>query len=281
MERKTAHLDTAILRSPLVPAAAIAYGLSALLGLPCVLLLFQGEYSELLTQDLIASGITNPSSLSSWKLIGCVVTVVTCLGCALLCGGLIRYLRRPVRGAGFLAHAAQWLLYGVTGAGILAAAVFLLRFIRYILISVTRSNAVMLIYSMLISEALMAALAVFSFFTLRKFLNCCIDSGTGIAYTCATGKVDAFSIPGFTATGFLILAVLGILLALDRVFTLTIVYGVIKSYYKLLIADHPGQWLQAFSLLLGSAGHILLCLYLRRCKRSMERALFEAGKRRK
>ena len=171
MERRTAYLDTSALRSPLVPAAAAMYALSALLGLPCMLLLFHREYSDLLTQDLIASGISNPSSLNSWKAIGCAVTVITCVGSAILEGGLTWYLRRPVRGAGFLSHVSQWLLYGVTGGGILAAVVFLFRFIRYILVSVTRSNAVMLIYSMLISEGLMAVLAVFIFFTLRKFRN--------------------------------------------------------------------------------------------------------------
>ena len=279
MEERHAILPENALHSPLVPASAAAYTLAAIPGFFCLILLFDPGYHAVLMQDLVDSGIANPGSLTAWKRIGNLITLVACICPGFLAAGLFTYLRRPLRGARFLGQTAQWLLYGVTAGGTFCAAVFVIRAVRYILASITQRNAVMLLYSMIISEALMAALFTFAFFTLRRFLNCVVDAAAGFGYACASGKADSGSIPGFAATGFRILAVLGIILASDRIFTVTIEYGIIQSRYKLLIAAHPGQWLQTLSFLAGSVGNLLLGEYLHRCKRAMERAVFDARRR--
>lgn len=270
------------LRSRCIPAAAALYALAALLGLPGVILCFNPDYTEYLIRDLMVSGITNASSLRTWRFVGAGVTALACFGPCMMTAGLFTALRkRPARGANFLANAAQWLLYGVTAAGIGAACLFIYRLIRYIIESASQPNGVMLIYSMLISEALMAVIAGFLFFLTVRFLNCCIDSGISIAYTAATGKLDSRSIPGFAGTGFLLLAIAGIWLSTDRLFTVTAVIGIIESYYKVLFASHPGQWLEAACLLCGSAANFLMFRYLRGYKKTTERALYEARKLKK
>ena len=129
---------------------------------------------------------------------------------------------------------------------------------------------------MIISEALMAAQAVFLFFLIRKFLNCCMDTTSSMTYTLATGKLDDRSIPSLPSTGFLILAIVGIIISINRLFTLTIVVNVVRSYYKLLIAAHPGLWAEAICLILGSVANLMTCSYLRRYKRITEKELYEA-----
>ena len=281
MEREHHFLSSDALPTPGISLGAL-YLLAAVLGIPGIALLFSGEYQNYLIRDLMVSGIANSSSLRSWRLIGAAVTVLAFAGPCLLAAGLaIARFRRPARGASFLAGAAQWLLYGLTGAGILAAAVFFIRVVRYIVIHSSGPSGVMAIYSMLISEAVMAAITGFAFFLTRKFLNCCIDSGASIAYTAATGKADDRSIPGFAATGFLLLALAGLALAADRLFTMTIVVNIVKSYYKILVADHPGLWLEAGCLVCGSGANFMMFRYLRRYKKATEQMLYEARRMKK
>ena len=103
-----------------------------------------------------------------------------------------------------------------------------------------------------------------------------MDSGASIAYTLATGKLDDRSIPSFAGTGFLVLSIMGMVLAVNRLFTLTVVINVVQSYYKLLVARHPALWAEAICLILGSAANLTMYLYLRRYKKITEQALYEA-----
>ena len=281
MKKEPNFLSSDALPTPGISLGAL-YFLAAVLGIPGIALLFSPDYQNFLIQDLMVSGITNPSSLRSWRLIGAAVTVLAFAGPCLITFGLaVARFRRPARGASLLAAAAQWLLYGLTGAGILAATVFLIRLVRYIVINSSDPRGVMAIYSMLISEALMAVITGFLFFLTRKFLNCCIDSGVSIAYTAATGRTDDRSIPGFAATGFLLLSLVGLILAADRLFTMTIVVNIVKSYYKILIANHPGLWLEAGCLVCGSGANFLMFRYLSRYKKKTEQILYEARKMKK
>ena len=281
MEKDPIYLPAGTLCTPGI-SVGVMYILSALLGIPGIILLFSPDYQSFLIRDLMVSGIANPSSLRTWRMLGSGITVLAFAGPCLMAAGLTAArFHRPARGAGLLATAAQWLLWGVTAGGIAAAAVFLIRLVRYIVINSTEPSGVMAIYSMLISESLMAVITVFLFFLTRRFLNCCIDSGTSIAYTAATGKADNRSIPGFTATGFLILGIAGLVLAVDRLLTMTIVVNVVKSYYKILVADHPGLWLEAACLTCGSGANFLMYRYLRRYKKQTEQLLYDARKTQK
>lgn len=257
--------------------AVIAYALASLLGIPGVILLFSPEYATFLLEDLAAGGITDPSSLRTWRIINVGVSLIACIGPAVLAAGLTLTLRgKPVRGLGIISGTAQVLLYGTSVGGILALILFVYRFVFFLIGAVQSANGVVLIYSMLISEALMVAQAVFLFFLIRKFLNCSIDAAASIAYSRATGKLDSRAISVLPA-GFLTgLCVLNVFLALNRLFTVTIVRSTLGSYYDLITATNPGLILEAACLLLGALGNFFLARVLRSYKRQTEQLLFQS-----
>lgn len=279
MEHAAIRIDTQKLKSPIIPAAAVLYLLAALAGIPGIVLLFNREYAQFLAEDLIAGGISDASSLRSWQMINGAVSILACFGPSLMAAGLLVTQRgKPTRGLGILSTAAQWLLYGVYTSGGLCLAIFIFRFIRSLIINGSHPSGIVAIYSMVISEGLMASLAVFLFFLIRKFLNCCLDTTASITYTLVTGKLDDRSIPSLPASGFMILSIVGVFIAVNRLFTLTIVVNVVRSYYKLLVASHPALWTEAICLVLGSIANILIYRYLRRYKKITEQALYEARK---
>ena len=277
MEPCRLYMSRDTFRSSLVNAAAAAYALAFLFGTVGVALLFSPEYSRLLRADLLASGIGDASSLGTWQAINSAISVLTCFGPGLMATALLLTLKGQfVKGLGLLGNGLHVLYWIVNGGGILAAGMFLFRFVRYVAYAVGKPNAVMLLYSMIISEALMAALAAFLFVLARKFLNCAMDSCASISYTLAREKLDEYTVPAFTATGLLLLAIAGVALAVNRLFTLTIVWDSVQSYYRLLTASHPAQIADVACLILGSAGNFLMCRYLRRYKKITETALFQA-----
>lgn len=280
MEKSNPTISTDAFRSPLPAAAAGCYGLAFFLGIPGCVLLFDPDYALFLLEDLVASGIGDPSSLRTWQVINTGVTLLTCFGPCIVALGLFLVLRgKAVKGLGLLGNAAQGLYWTVNISGVLTLGLFLFKFFRYIAQCITRPNGLMLIYSMIISEGLMAAQAVFLFLLIRKFLNCCMDSCASIAYTLARRKLDNRPIPSFTAAGFFLLSIIGFVLAVTRLFTLTIVWDSVQSYYKLLTASHPAQIADVACLVLGSAGNFLLYRYLRKYMRITEYARFQATKR--
>ena len=239
--------------------------------------MFSPEYRLLLIRDLVDSGIQDTSSLFTWQWINSCITVLICVLPTIMAAGMFLCRRgRQIRGIGILTTAAQWLLWIMYALGCGAVLLFLFRFVRFLILNAASPQGVVAIYSMVISEGLMAVIAVFLFVLLHRFLNSCIDSGTSIAYTLATGKLDNRSIPALTATGFGILGILEIFLALNRLFTVTAVINVVRSYYKITVADHPGLWSEAICLVMGSIGNFLLARYLKQYKKTTEQAIFAA-----
>ena len=242
-------------------------------------MLFDQEYRDYLMEDMIAGGITAGQVLQNYLLIHGIIlaSVVICSAALFVC--LLLVLRgKPARSLSAISTGAQWLLWGVNGAGILAAVLYVYRFVRYAVLCMSVRNGLYPLYAMVISEALMGALAGFVFVQLRHFLNCVCDSGASMAYTLATGKLDSCSIPGFAATGFLILGLLCLTLAADQLVTVTAAYDYIRGYYKLLVSQNPIQLCTAACFLCCAAADILLFAYLKRYKRICERALYEARK---
>jgi len=265
------------LRSRLAFPAFVLYTLSALLGIPGIVLFFSPDFTQILLQDMVKSGIVNPASQQSWMLVNRCVTVLSCLCPAVMAAGLLISRKvNPVRGLNLLSNAAQGLLWLVYISGGMACLVFVFRFLRYIAANLTHPSGLMAIYSMIISEALMVVQAGFLFVMIRKFLNACIDSATSIAYTLATSKLDTRSIPAFASTGFLILSLVGVYLAADRMFTVTAVMNVVQSYYKLLVSSHPGIILESICLVLGAAANFLMHRILKTYKKKTEQALYKA-----
>lgn len=280
MEEQCVYAPPGTFRSPLIPASVALCLLAALLGMPGVVLLFSPDYAAYIVQDMVAGGISSAQVLRTWQVIHSGITVIGFLCPAVVAVGLLIALRgNTARGMGVLSKAAQWLVHGVNGTGVIVLCIFAFSFIRYIVQCLGSNEGLYLIYAMVISEGLMLVLACFLFRCLRRFLDCACDSLASIAYTLVTGKLDNVSIPGFTATGFLILSVFCVGYALNQIFTVTIIENYIQSYYKLLVATHPAQYAAAASSICSAAGNVLLSVWLRRYKRNCERTLFQSRKR--
>ena len=132
--------------------------------------------------------------------------------------------------------------------------------------------------TMLMSEGIMVALVWFLFLNMRRFLSCASDSAASMAYTLSSGKVDGTPVPGFTATGFLLLGIVCFVIAADRVITITVVADYMQPYYKLVFTNQLGQLAAAASLLFNGCADLLVFSYLRRYKRMCERVVYNARK---
>lgn len=278
MDQRTLAPD--LFRCSFVPGAACFYTAAALCGIPGITLFFDPAATELWYREMLSSGIT--SGLAAWRLIFMAVNLFACVCPAIMAAGLWLNLKNQhVAGMKYLTSLPQWLLHGTTITGAVALAYLIFRSVRYIAYCATKNEGLYLLYTSIIPEALMVTQAWFLWKTLRKFLECFSDTAASINYTLVTGKLDSMSTPGFTVTGLLILAAAGIVIAFDRIFTVTIVYDYLAPYYKIIAASHWSQYAAAATLFFGAVANILLALFLRRYNRLHERALYYARKQHK
>lgn len=267
-------------RNKLAPAAAVCLTLAAALGFGAILFFFDPSYLPWLTEKILRSGIRTESALNTWMVVHVVVTAVCCICPAVTAWGMWRALRGShAKGMNFLSNAAQWALRTVHICAILTLGLFLYRAVGYLLGLIGRFDWLHQLFATFVMEGLMVAQAVFLYRMLCRFLDACEGSCASIGYTLSSGKLDPGSIPAFAPTGLMILGIAGIFLSVDRLITMTIASDGLKQYYKFLVAGHPGQWLCAATLFVGGIGDILLSLYLKFYKRTSERALFYASRR--
>ena len=240
-----------------------------------MVLLFDPDYAEILRSQLISSGIMAPSALNTWYVINTSITIL-CFLCPAVTGLCIWMALRgkSAQAMNLLSSALQGLLWGVYGSAVLVLGLFLYRLIAYIIMVLPMNEAAYLLYSLLVSEGLMAVQAFLLFLLIRKFLNSAVDTVTSIGYTLSSGKLDTMTIPPLTALGLFLLGCVCLVLASDKLFTVTIVQAYSGDYYSLLVGAHPGQLLAAATLLSGALGDFLLALWLKDYSRICERARF-------
>ncbi len=276
MNQPITRVKPGMFRSPLIPVAAVCFTLAAALGCVGSILLLDPGYRNVLLEKLFLSGITSRYARNSWTVIGYAITLIGFLGPTVTALGLWAVLRgKQAQGLTFLSSAAQWLLYGLKAAAGVLAVYFSYRAIRYVFLAMTRNDGVYLIYAMVIMEAMMVALVYFLYRNLRRFLDAACDSAASIGYTLSSGRIDTTPIPSFAFTGFWILGLVGLFLAVDKLYAVTIVQRYPQDYYALVHPQHWGQWVSAASLLWGAVGDFLLSFYLRFYKRTSERALHD------
>ena len=280
MEDKKIRISVEVLGSPLIGIIAGFCALAAVLGIPGTVMIFDQDYRAYLMKDMIAGGITSTQVLQNYTLIhGAFLGICVLCSAALFICLLMVLLGRGAKGLSMISTGAQWLLWGVNGGGIILAVLYVYRFVRYVILCLSIREGLYPLYAMVISEALTGALAGFAFVQLRRFLNCVCDSGASMAYTLATGKLDSYSIPSFTAVGFFLLGLLCLTLATDQLVTVTAAYDYIRGYYKLLVSENPIQLCTAACFFCCAVADILLFAYLKRYKRICERALYEDRKK--
>ena len=279
MENSTVLVPPEVYRSKLPKWAAAFFALAAVLGLTGVVLLFNGEYQNFLMQDLYLGGVVEASAAKTWHVLGNAVTVIHFLWCAALATGLLLAWKVAFhKGFQVLITTLHWLLYGLYGAGILSLGLLIFKLIRYIIFAVQINGGAYLLYSMLISEGLMVALAWLTYTLLRRFLNTSLDVTASMGYTISSGKMDNHSISSFPSAGLIVLAVVSVLLGVNQLFTLTIIDSFPQDYYKILVAEHPAQYMAATSFALCAIGNLLMSCYLRQYKRKDEKFRYSIRK---
>ena len=254
--------------------AVILLLLAGAAGLPTVALLPEEGFRAVLRAQLAAGGIGERQAQNTWLALYGLVSVLCVVLPLILAAGIGDSLRgHPARGLGRLSTLAQWAETALNVAGVGLAVLFVYRFVRYAVRVLPENGGVYAFFAMAVMEGIMASLAAFLFFRLRKFLDALSDGAASMAYSFASGKLDDRAIPGRMASGFGWLAAGCLLLAARRLVTLTVVQDYVQSYYKLEFAAHPGQIFAAASLVLCAGADVLLDVYLRRYKRQCEWAL--------
>lgn len=271
------HIDIKRFRSPMTAVAAVFYALAALCGLGGAALLLDPGSRAALTEDIILSGIQEPSAVASWMLIHSVIGILAFLCPGVLALGMGMVQRGRVhRGMDILHGLSQWLYYGVNASTCLTLAVLAFRLVRYIIMCLGTNGGAYFLYTMLLSEAIMVAQAYLLFRLVRRFLADARECAASIGYTLSCEMLDETTYPGFAATGLLILGLVCLVLSSDRLLTLTIIDRYPQDYYKFLITNDPIQILTGCALALGAVGNFLTAAYLRRFKYTAERIIYNA-----
>lgn len=280
MEKKAVMIPAGAAQPRLLRLIWICCVLALLCGIPPVLALTDAEYRQFLVQKLLTSGVSSGSAVGAWSLVNGAVSVlcVVC-PCLLACGLSVTLCGKPARGFGFLASVGAWGLRIVKGTGIVLAAVYVVKAVLYVISAVKSPQGVMLIYSMVMMEGVMGVLAWFLFLMARRFAEGFGDAMASMAYTLSSGRIDNLSIPASAERGFLALGIVCPLWAVSQTVTVTIVVNHIRSYYSLIFASHPMEWLTAATLVLNGVASILMCQYLRRYNRICEWEKYQATKR--
>ena len=280
--RKTVPIPAAsgMFRNILAPASAVFLGMGALLGLGSVLYLLDPGYLTAVTEKILISGIRTASALGTWRALHIAISVICCIFPGILVWGMVLTFRgQSARGMNLLSNIARGSLILTRILGYVAIGVFILRFVLYVMPIAHRDDFLYQLFATVIMEALMVVLAVFSYRLLCRFLDEAEGCAASIGYTLSSGFLDNGSIPSFAAGGLTLLGILGLVLSADRLVTMTIGYDGYKQFYKFVLSRHPGQWLCAGSLFFGAVGNLLLSGYLRFYKRTSERAVFFATRK--
>lgn len=279
MERESISVDLGKFRSPLTNVSAVFYALAAVCGLVGAALLLDPISRAALTKDVILSGILERSAVNSWRLIHGTIGILAFFCPATLAIGIGLTLKEQVHKGMTLLHGlAKELHIAVAVSGAMTLAVLIFRLGRYILMCLGVNEGLYLLYTMLLSEAMMVAQAVLLYKLLRHFLLCARECTASIGYTLSAGALGRTTWPAFCATGLLILGITCIVLTADRLFTLTIVDSYPRDYYSILTTKDPIQIFTGAALFLGGIGNILLSVYIRRFKKRAERIIYDHRK---
>lgn len=275
MMQKSISVKKGEFSSPLLPIATVLFALTAACGAAAVVSLFHPASVPAILADMDTAQINDPNARQSWLLIYIAVTAINFIGALILFLGLLQVLvGRHYRGMDLLYNSARCTLICVNVSGIVTLAYFIFRFLRYVLLYAPVNGGVVPLYAMVIMEGMMLAQAIFLFFKIRQFLGCLMDATALIGYTLSSGTLKAPTIPPFSATGFLFLALFHIAIALDRFFTFVHIQINLSVIYRLPVTTDPVQILSGLSFLFSAAACILMFIYLRGYKHKSELLLF-------
>jgi len=280
MDQKTVFAPEGAFRTRLLPGAMVLALLAVVCGIPPLFALLSPEYRELLVRKLVTSGIASRSAVTTWSIINGVISMLCVICPSLLAAGLGTARRGdPARGFGLLSAAGGWGVRLVDGTGLVLAALYAIRALLYVIGALGHPQGMMMIYSMILMEGLMGVLAWGVYRCARSFAEGFGDAMASMAYTLSSGRIDNASIPAAAERGFLVLGIVCPLWAVSQMVTMTAVITRLHSYYTVVFASHPMEWLTAASLVLNGGASVLMYLYLRRYNRICEWEKYQARKK--
>ena len=279
MNQQTVSIEKGTFRSPLVPIAAVLFAAAAVCGLAAAGTLFHPASIPAILHDMELGQIYDSAAQQTWLVIYIAVTTVNALGTLVLSLGLFQILLgRSYQGTNLLFNSAKWALLGVNVSGAAAVCYFIFRVVRYVItfMHFGIANAMVPLYSMVISEGLLGAQAWFLFVKLRQFLNCLMDAAASIGCTLTSGTLKAPAIPGFSASGFLVLGLFDVVIAMDRFFTF--IHRQINhiDHFSYPLTTDPVQLLSGLSFAFAAVGSVLLFFCLRSYKNKSELLLLRS-----
>ncbi|MBR3704747.1 MAG: hypothetical protein IKM11_04615 [Oscillospiraceae bacterium] len=277
MNRQVVAVQKGTFKSPLVPIAAVLFAVAAVCGALAVLTLFHPASISAIINDLELGQIYDPNAQRTWLVIYIAETVLNCLGTLVLSSSfMLILLGRHYTGTNLLYYSAKCALVGVNISGAAVLPYFIYRFVRYLAMYLGVNGSMVMLFSMVVMEGMMGAQAVFLFIKLRQFLNCSVDTAASIGYTLASGKLKAPSIPPLSVSGFLVLGIFDIGIALDRFFTFVHIQINLKVIYEFPMTTDPVQIVSGLSFAFAALGSILLYFYLRGYKCKSEKLLIRS-----
>ena len=279
MNQQVITIEKGTFKSVLIPIVAVLFAVAAVCGALSIITLFDPASIPAILHDMELSQIYDTTAQKTWLAVYIITTAVNFIGTLVLALGLSAVLfGQHHRGMNLLFYSAKVALPLVTVSGVAALIYFIFRAVMYTvgIMSYGIANAMVPLYSMILSEGLMLALSWFAFVKLRRFLNCSMDAAASIGYTLATDKLKAPSIPGFAATGFLVLGLFDVVIAVDRLFTfIHRQINYVDHFYFPLTTD-PVQLFSGISFACAAVGSVLLFFYLRGYKNRSERLLIRS-----
>ena len=281
MNPQVVSVEKNTFRSWLIPAVAVLFTVAAVSGAAAVGTLFHPASIPAIIHDMELSQIYDTTAQRTWLVLYIVVTVVNFLGTLVLALGLFQVLRgKHYKGMDLMYNSAKVALWGVNIAAVIIVPYFIYRAVRYVVwvMGYGIGDAMVPLYSMVLSEGLMLALSWLLFVKMRQFLSCALDATAGIGYTLSSGKLKAPSIPAFTATGFLAFGVFDVFMAMDRFFTFIHRQINYNDYFYFPLTKDPVQFLSGLSFAFAAVGSVLLYFYLRGYKSKSELLLMRSFK---
>lgn len=266
MNHKTVLVPEGTFRSPLIRIIAILCALTAAAGFLGILSLFAPGSIIFLDAD----SVTDDARLT-WTLIhiGFIVFGAVCAG--LMALSLFHAVRGSVsKGADLLTRGTRILRIAVTVTGVIALIHFIYGVIRYIIAGLSVEGGVISLFSILLAEFLLAAIVYFIYVKLRQFLECVGDTAASLAYTNTSGVLKSPSISMFVPVGFLILGIVNVYLAINRIHTISV-----WAPYNIPAISSLVLYFSAAMFLFGGAADVLLFLYLRKYKMTSEYLLYK------
>lgn len=274
MNRKTVTVEKGTFQSPLVPIIAVLFAVAAVCGLAAIGTLFHPSSIPAVIRDMEVAQIYDTGAQMTWLVLYIAVTAVNSVGTLVLSTGMFLVLSgRHYQGMDLLYNSAKGLRIALIGSGAAALAYFIFRAVRYTVLCLQSISGLVPLYAMVVMEGLMLVLAWVVFTKLRQFLECSIDTVASIGYTLSAGKLNAPTIPAFSAIGFLIFAIVDVILAVDRFITFSFTQMNLHLIFKVPVSTDPVQILSGLSLGFAAIGGVLMFVYLRGYKRKSERLL--------